>query len=240
MTRRSRSPARERTANSSSDPQLQASLWSRGRLSSLGPDATQHDDRADPVIHGERPGHAPDTTSIADRPARSSRAPQNLAPVSQGPMTAAISAAVWPSMPGVRSGLPANGSAKSPRSWCLPWCRGVPARGPCERERLAVQPCPVQRRARLGDAGTAAGNLHTQRERADRAAHRGGHQHRFAVDPDRDLRLVGVDDDLAGGEHGDAAGPLRPAQQAGRLDGIADLDADDTENALVKARAADP
>src|ERR1039457_3972445 len=57
-----------KTRDSSSDPRQRASLWSQGRPNSPGPDATQHDGRADPVIHGERPGHGAGSTSPADLP----------------------------------------------------------------------------------------------------------------------------------------------------------------------------
>jgi hypothetical protein len=98
---------------------------------------------------------------------------------------------------GSRGALP---SRMRPRSFCFLLCPGAATRGPRERDRQAAQPCPVQLRPRRRDAGPAAGDLDPQRQRADRALHRRGHQHRFTVDPDRDPRFVGVDDDLARGE----------------------------------------
>ena len=75
-----------------------------------------------------------------------------------------------------RSRTSTGGEDALPRSWCFLLYAGA-ARGPGEGERLAAQPCPVHGRPRLGDAWPVARDPHPQRQGADRAVHRRGHQH---------------------------------------------------------------
>ena len=75
--------------------------------------------------------------------------------------------------------------------------------GPRERERQAAEPCPVQPWPRRGDAGRPRGTR--TRSASGRIVQDTGVGicTDSPVDPDRDLRLIGVDDDLTGGEHGE-------------------------------------
>ena len=94
---------------------------------------------------------------------------------------------------------------------------------PAPREgREAQQLGPAPRRAPAAAPRAVARHPHPQRPGADGAPHRGRQQHGLAVDADRDLRGVGVDDDLAVPSARSARCRVRAAQQPDGLAGAVD------------------
>lgn len=85
------------------------------------------------------------------------------------------------------------------------------------------------------DARSISGDSDPQRLRTDRASDRSWHHQRLAVDADRNLVGVGVDDHLESGALSQTV-LMRPMEQPDGLTGTADGDRDDSESAPVQSR----
>lgn len=107
----------------------------------------------------------------------------------------------------------------------------APARLPCLRASLRLWPCPLpvwvgaegrelpqprpfEGRLGSGNAGPVSGHDDPERLWLDGAADWGGQHDCLAVDADGDLRGVGADDDLIGGEGGQPR-PVPAADEPG-------------------------